>query len=42
MEVSGQLHVLAILPPEKKPRYPLDRRLGNPQSHAVDERKISD
>jgi hypothetical protein len=27
MEVSGQLH-----PQGKSPRYPLDRRLGEPQS----------
>jgi hypothetical protein len=32
MEVSGQLHVPAALPPGKKPWYPLDRRLGGPQS----------
>jgi hypothetical protein len=32
MEVSGQLHTLANLPPGKEPRYPLDRRLGGPQS----------
>jgi len=30
--VSGQLHALATLPPGKKNRYPLDRRLGGPQS----------
>jgi hypothetical protein len=28
MEVSGQLHASAALPPGKSPRYPLDRRLG--------------
>jgi hypothetical protein len=32
MEVSGQLHVPAALLLEKDPRYPLDRRLGGPQS----------
>jgi len=37
MEVSGQLHVSAALPPEKVPpgklpRYPLDRRLRGPLS----------
>jgi hypothetical protein len=32
MEVSGQLHVQAALPRGKRPRYPLDRRLGGPQS----------
>jgi len=31
MEVSGQLHVPAALPPGKEP---LDRRLGGPQSHS--------
>jgi hypothetical protein len=34
MEVSGQLHVPAALPPEKKPWYPLDRRLGGAQSRS--------
>jgi hypothetical protein len=32
LEVSGQLHSPAALPPGKSPRYPLDRRLGGPQS----------
>jgi hypothetical protein len=32
MEVSGQLHAPAALPPGKEPWYPLDRRLGGPQS----------
>jgi hypothetical protein len=32
MEVSGQLHAPAALPPGKAPRYSLDRRLGGPQS----------
>jgi hypothetical protein len=31
MEVSGQLHEPAVLPPRKRPRYPLDRRLGGLQ-----------
>jgi len=31
MEVSGQLHVQAALPPWKEPLVPLDRRLGGPQ-----------
>jgi hypothetical protein len=32
MEISGQLHAPAAFPREKSPRYPLDRRLGGPQS----------
>jgi len=32
MEVSGQLHSSVALPPGKEPWYPLDRRLGGPQS----------
>jgi hypothetical protein len=32
VEVSGQLHASAALPPGKVFRYPLDRRLGGPQS----------
>jgi len=28
MEVSGQLHVPAALPPGEDPQHPLDRRLG--------------
>jgi len=32
MEVSGQLHAPAALPPEKEPLLPLDRRLGGLQS----------
>jgi hypothetical protein len=28
LEASGKLHSPAALPPKKKPRYPLDRRLG--------------
>jgi hypothetical protein len=34
MEVNGQLHAPATLPPGKEPRYPLDRRLGGPQSRS--------
>jgi hypothetical protein len=34
MEVSGQLHDPAALPPGKEIRYPLDRRLGRPQSRS--------
>jgi hypothetical protein len=34
MEVSDQLHDLAALPPEKDPGYPLDTRLGGPQSRS--------
>jgi hypothetical protein len=29
---GGQLHALAVLPPRKEPWYPLNRRLGGPQS----------
>jgi hypothetical protein len=32
MEVIGQIHAPAALLPGKNPRYPLDRRLGEPQS----------
>jgi hypothetical protein len=32
MEVRGQLHALAALPPGKISRYPLDRRMVEPQS----------
>jgi len=35
--VSGQLHAPATSPPGKEgksPWYPLDRRLGGPQSHS--------
>jgi hypothetical protein len=36
MEVSGQLHAPAALPPQgKSPWYPLDRRLSGPQSRSV-------
>jgi hypothetical protein len=34
MEVSGQLHAPAALPPGKSPWYPLDRSLGGPQSRS--------
>jgi hypothetical protein len=34
MEVSGQLHALAILLQGKNPWYPLDRRLGGPWSQS--------
>jgi hypothetical protein len=34
MEVSGQLHAPAALPPEKEPQVPLDRMLGGPQSRS--------
>jgi hypothetical protein len=32
MEVNGQLHAPAALPPRKSSWYPLDRRLSGPQS----------
>jgi hypothetical protein len=32
--VSGQLHAPAALPPGESPRYPLDARLGGPQSRS--------
>jgi hypothetical protein len=34
MEVSSQLYSPAALLPGKEPRYPLDRRLGGPQSRS--------
>jgi hypothetical protein len=34
MEVSGQIHDPAALPPGKEHRYPIDRRLGGPQSRS--------
>jgi hypothetical protein len=35
MEVSGQLHAPTVLPLQgKSPWYPLDRRLGGPQSRS--------
>jgi hypothetical protein len=42
MKVSGQLHALATFPQGKSPWYPLNRRLGGPQSqsgHGVKEKK---
>jgi hypothetical protein len=32
--MSGQLHAQAALPPGKESQYPLDRRLGRPQSRS--------
>jgi hypothetical protein len=32
--MNGQLHAPAVLPRAKGPRYPLDRRLGGPQSRS--------
>ena len=32
MEASGQFHTPAALPPRKNIRYPLNRRLGEPQT----------
>jgi hypothetical protein len=34
VEVYGQLHAHVALPPGKSPLYPLDRRLGGPQSRS--------
>jgi hypothetical protein len=34
MEVSGQLHDRSLYPQGKSPQYPLDRRLGGPQSRS--------
>jgi hypothetical protein len=34
LKVSGQLQAPSALPPGKEPRYPLDRRLGGPQSRS--------
>jgi hypothetical protein len=34
MEVSGQLHAPAALPPSNDPRYPWDCRLGEPHSQS--------
>jgi hypothetical protein len=43
MEVSGQLHAPAALLTGKSPRYPLDKKLGGPQSRSErgDEEKNS-
>jgi hypothetical protein len=40
MGVGGQLHTPAALPPGKRPRYPLYRRLGGPQGRSERVRKI--
>jgi hypothetical protein len=43
MEMSGQLDTPTALPLEKSPQYPLDRRLGEPQSRfgrGVEEKRI--
>jgi hypothetical protein len=34
MEVNGQLHALPLYHQGKSPWYPLDRRLGEPQSRS--------
>jgi hypothetical protein len=34
MELNGQLHAPATLHPGKESRYPLDRRLGGPQTRS--------
>jgi hypothetical protein len=34
MEVSGHPHAPAALPPGKSPGYPVDGRLGGPQSRS--------
>jgi hypothetical protein len=34
LDGSGQLHAPAALTPSKSPRYPLDRKLGGPQSRS--------
>jgi hypothetical protein len=34
MEGSGQIHAQAALPTRKGPLYPLDRKLGGPQSRS--------
>jgi hypothetical protein len=34
MEVRGQIHAPAALPPGKDPWYPLDRRLDRPQNRS--------
>jgi hypothetical protein len=34
MKLSGQVHVAAALPRRKNPRYPLDRKLGGPQTRS--------
>jgi hypothetical protein len=32
MQVSGQIHAAATLPLGNEPQYPLDKRVGGPQS----------
>jgi hypothetical protein len=32
--LSGQLHARAALPQRKSPQYPLDKKLGGPQSRS--------
>jgi hypothetical protein len=34
MEVNGQLDAPAAFPQEKTTKYPIDRRLGGPQSRS--------
>jgi len=34
MKVSGQVHALAALLSGKSPWYPIDRRMGGPQSRS--------
>jgi hypothetical protein len=34
MEVNSEIYALAALPPEKEPRYPLDRKLDHPKSRS--------
>ena len=41
MGFSGQRHAPAALPPEKKTRYPLYRKVGWPQDRCGRVRKIS-
>jgi hypothetical protein len=38
VEVSGQLHSPAALPPGKESLYPLERRLGGSQGHGGEEK----
>jgi hypothetical protein len=45
MEMSGQLHAPAVLPAGKESLYPLNKRLGGPQSRSGrggDDKKIPD
>jgi len=32
--LDGQLHAPSALPPRKEPWYPLDKRMGGPQSRS--------